>query len=733
MLLKPGFLIRNRYLIIRPIAHGGISATYEAIDKRSRQRVVLKQAQTSYLNNGCIAETFEREANLLVRMRHAVLPRAEEYFVDPAGQFLVMEYIAGDDLWTTMHQRSGQPFALAEVLHWADQLLDALNYLHSNKQPVLHRDIKPRNLKLTPRGDIMLTDLGLAKGTSEDSFLNSPYRLMLQYVAPEQLRGVSDDTRSDLYALAATLYYLLTSEAFPNALERALALSLGYADPLRTADILNPHVPAAIAAVLHQAMAHIPTERFVSAAEMRAALSEKHTARAVVVSQRGGGDYRTISEALQQAKPGMRILVRPGCYTEGLVLDKPVSIIGEGLPEEIIIESTDSACITMQTASAEVRGLFLLGRSVNPERKFFAVDIAQGTLLLENCSITCESLACVSIHGVAANPTIRRCTIYGGAQAGIDIYDQGCGVIEHCEIFDNARAGIEISNGGNPTIQHCSIRNGQASGIYVGHDGQGSIEECDIFGNMRSGISICWNSNPTIRHCTIRQGAGAGIFVYKHGRGIIEACNIFGNAAAGIEIKDSGNPVVRNCTIRDGSSSGVYVHNGGAGTIQDCAIFGNTHPGIVITSSGAPRIRGCQIYNGKQEGIWVADQATGILEQCDIHDNALSNIAIGPGGAPLIHHCHIHHGREIGILVREGGSGRVEDSTIMGHTLSGIVIETRGTLSVLRCRISQNGGQGVSLLRNSAGLIQACNLRDNSRGPWYIEGRHLVREVDNVE
>src|SRR5438067_5935583 len=186
-----------------------------------------------------------------------------------------MQFIPGEDL-DAMMEMKGEPFSVDEVTAWADQLLDALDYLHTQVPPVLHRDIKPQNLKLTERGQVILLDFGLAKGTAGQMTsvgASRSVRGFTPHFAPlEQIQSAGTDARSDLYALAATLYYLMTAVAPPDALTRAMSIIRGQPDPLRPASEVNPQIPAPVAAVLHAAMAQNPDERPQTAARMREAL-----------------------------------------------------------------------------------------------------------------------------------------------------------------------------------------------------------------------------------------------------------------------------------------------------------------------------------------------------------------------------------------------------------------------------------------------------------------------------
>lgn len=268
-MLAPGVLLQDRYQIVRSVAQGGMGAVFLAIDQRLNHAVAIKQIIRT---EPTLRAAFEREARLLAVLRHPALPKVTDHFVDPAGQFLVMEFVPGDDL-ATLALRQKAPLGVDEVLRWADQLLDVLTYLHGQTPPVIHRDIKPHNLKLNAQGAVVLLDFGLAKGvpwqTSTDRSLAG---YTLHYASPEQLRGEQSEPRSDLYALAATLYDLLAGVRPPDALQRLTAIVTGQPDPLLPLHTHNPAVPVAVAAVIHRALALSPEARFADAAAMRLAL-----------------------------------------------------------------------------------------------------------------------------------------------------------------------------------------------------------------------------------------------------------------------------------------------------------------------------------------------------------------------------------------------------------------------------------------------------------------------------
>lgn len=266
-MIETGTVLQNRYLIEKQIGAGGMGAVYLAVDQRFDNHVAIKE---TFFKDKELSAAFEREARLLNGLHHFVLPHVTDYFLENGGHFLVMQYIEGEDLSEAVKQ--GNKFPVETVLQWTDSLLDALEYLHSQNPPITHRDIKPQNLKITSRGGIILLDFGLAKLKSEDSTAQSVFGYSRHYSPLEQIQGIGTDSRSDIFSLAATVYYLLTGEPPVDVLNRAAAIVGGKKDPLRMANEIRNEISVRVAAVLNSALALNSAERFESAQAMREAL-----------------------------------------------------------------------------------------------------------------------------------------------------------------------------------------------------------------------------------------------------------------------------------------------------------------------------------------------------------------------------------------------------------------------------------------------------------------------------
>ena len=265
MTLKTGDVLQNRYRVVRLVGQGGFGAVYRAWDINVSQPVALKEN----LGVGNEAQRqFEREATLLAGLRHPNLPRVTDHFIIPGqGQYLVMDYVEGKSLATLLAER-GRPLPEADALAWVRQVCDALTYLHARPSPVIHRDIKPENIIVTVDNRAMLVDFGISKvfvaggQTTVGAMAVTP-----GFSPPEQYGGGGTDARSDVYALAATLYKLLTGQTPPESVEvMAAEVRVPPAHELNSS--VNPAVAEAIARAMTPQMSRRTANAAAFAAEL---------------------------------------------------------------------------------------------------------------------------------------------------------------------------------------------------------------------------------------------------------------------------------------------------------------------------------------------------------------------------------------------------------------------------------------------------------------------------------
>lgn len=277
-ILEPGTILRSRYQVLELVGQGGMGAVYKATDLRLEGRICAVKEVLPTLSESAteeelaqIAEQFRIEASTLARLDHPNLPKVSDYFADSGREYLVMDFVDGRDLHELLRetQRQNEFLGETQVLDWATQLLDALEYMHSQDPPVVHRDIKPSNIKLTPRGAIKLVDFGLVKVIQSNDTRTVTVvqgRGTVAYTPLEQYGGDTGytDTRSDLYAVGATLYHLMTGQPPVDAKERFL-----HPGALVSIRQINPNISPRCERAVFQALAMHPSERPASARELR--------------------------------------------------------------------------------------------------------------------------------------------------------------------------------------------------------------------------------------------------------------------------------------------------------------------------------------------------------------------------------------------------------------------------------------------------------------------------------
>jgi hypothetical protein len=255
----------NRYRIDGLLGRGGMGAIYKAWDTTLSVPVAIKENLDASPE---AQKQFSREANLLARLSHPNLPRVTDYFFIPEqGQYLVMDFVEGEDLGAMLQRRGRLPEP--QVLTWISQICEALSYLHSQPNPVIHRDIKPSNIKIRPDGRAMLVDFGIAKIYDPHLATTIGAKAVTPgFSPPEQYGGGRTDTRSDIYALGATIYTLLTGQAPPESVSRMVSQQ-----PLPPPREVNPAISLVVEQAILKSVEIATDRRFQTVDELKAALT----------------------------------------------------------------------------------------------------------------------------------------------------------------------------------------------------------------------------------------------------------------------------------------------------------------------------------------------------------------------------------------------------------------------------------------------------------------------------
>lgn len=257
--LQPNSVLAERYEVLRLLGRGGMGAVYEAFDRLKHERIAIKVLLPELLTHERARERFLNEARVACRLAHPHIVKVFDVGVAGNYYFITMELLEGQ----TLRQRieamklARTPFEVAQVIDYARQLAEALEYAHKT---LVHRDLKPENVWVTEDGQLKLMDFGIARAVSQTELTKTGMAMgTAYYMAPEQLAGVKNiDARADQYALGVMLYELLTGEIPQGAVEPPKAL--------------RRELSSALSQSVLKAMAPRPTSRFASCAELMRAI-----------------------------------------------------------------------------------------------------------------------------------------------------------------------------------------------------------------------------------------------------------------------------------------------------------------------------------------------------------------------------------------------------------------------------------------------------------------------------
>lgn len=257
MALSEKAILANRYRIEKLLSQGGMGAVYRAFDTNLEIYVAIKE--NFYATQEAVVQ-FKHEALILAKLRHPALPRVIHHFEDGGKQYLVMDFIDGIDL-SEMIKGLNQPLNERLAVNYIVQVCDILTYLHNQSPPIIHRDIKPQNIKITPDNRAVLVDFGVAKQAYSSQLTMAGARAVTSgFSPPEQYVSAGTSSASDIYALGATLYTLLTSQMPPDSISM-----LTGQEKFVPIDRLNSLVTPQLSQAINWAMALEPNVRPQSA------------------------------------------------------------------------------------------------------------------------------------------------------------------------------------------------------------------------------------------------------------------------------------------------------------------------------------------------------------------------------------------------------------------------------------------------------------------------------------
>ena len=436
--------------------------------------------------------------------------------------------------------------------------------------------------------------------------------------------------------------------------------------------------------------------------------------KAITVGQ-GEADYATITEALEAAPAGAKILVRPGTYREKLKVEGKVQITGDGAAEEIVLEVKGND-LELAGDGIKLKGLTI--RSTEAIKGKGAVLISGGAPELNGCRISAAGGAGVWVSG--GTPTLRKCLVWDTNGMGV-FCGGGETTLISCEVRGNSNVGVEVV-GARAVLDRCKVLDNESNGVWVESGAEVTVLKGQFKNNAEPNLAA-EGAVLKMDGCKVLDGRSDGVCFISGSRGEVQGCTIKGNAQAGLAAWKGSVLQARGCTVQSNGGNGVWIFDDGEATLEDCKISKNTSTNLAARGARVTA-RGCEVFRGKSNGVVFFGDGSGLLEDCDIHGNKLADVGIWEGGDPVLRRCKIHKGKDCGAYVFKGGRGTFEDCELYDYKGNGATVDASAP-TFRRCTFHDNGTPAA--WRNGAsGRVEECTFTDSWERIWITDDAEVT-------
>lgn len=696
----------GKFQIRSLIGKGAMGEVYLGVDPALGREVAIKTILPGTAFGEEAQARFEREARATGSLNHPNIVTIYEFGQDEGLHYLAMEYVQGDDLEALIR---AEKHTKAELLELVAQVCEGLGYAHA--KGVVHRDIKPSNILVAsgkkPLAKLM--DFGVALISQSDLTQKGVWMGTVNYMAPEYLDTGKATPSSDLFAVGVMLYEVVTGGRKPFSGETVTTVlnAILRAEPGPIAPDEVEDVPPGALKVVRKALERDPRDRYATAEDLAAAIREAlrsaspepvvhaiprplprriPTDKLIIVGKGGRAHCLSLRVALRQAEPGVQILLLPGYYRESVVVDKDVTILGEGDPSQIIIESSKGACLTFQSGRISVRGLTLKktwapGKDLDPSP---AVLLLSGKAEMENCEIVSDWEPAASVQGTGNALTLRNCKLGGEGSVGLLARAGANATLEDCVLVGHGAAEIQLLAGSNLLMKRCTLRQGRGVGLQVDGGSQATLEDCELEDLAGGSLEADGDSRVVLRRSHLNGSSFAGVLAMEKSQVFMEDSEFSRHAGAGLHATGGASLHLKQCRLHDNGGFGLSLMDQSIATLDDCDLYANAHPGLLVHKGATAQLKQCKLHDGLSWGIVSSAKGRGVLESCEIYGNARSGAKVEPGGSLLLVRCTIRDGQDTGLLLFEEGEATLEECVVHRNARGGILLAKDASDPILR-------------------------------------------------
>ncbi|MFJ5811651.1 right-handed parallel beta-helix repeat-containing protein [Streptomyces sp. NPDC093093] len=470
----------------------------------------------------------------------------------------------------------------------------------------------------------------------------------------------------------------------------------------------------------------------------------------LTVSPEESQGFRTIGEALAQARTGAVIRVRPGRYPENLTVRNRVTIVADGERGSVEICPRRGSAVSLIADAVMLTDLTLRGGTEDVP----VVDAVRGQVAMDGCIVVGSGWTAL-LARESGSLAVRDCRISNPVGAGVvDTAPTGT-VVAGCVIENLGTSGVVIGEQGRTTVRDCRIRDARGNGVLANGEAQGVVEDCEITGTEKPavalegssatrvlrtrihgaavGVYVTSDSRPVLEEVTVSDTNGPGIVVASGAAPELVRCRTSRTKGNGLAVTERSRGVFRECEFDAAGGPAVRVIGSGAPsltdtTVRDCADplgavvldensaaeFDRLHvadaagTGILIRGGANPLLRHARVTSAGGHGVEVVDEGRGRLELCEIDGAGACGVRIASGGNPHLRDTAVRASADTGVRVGADGLGTVRDCRVHGSGASGVGVDKGGELSLLRTEITDSGAHGVMASDGARLALDAC-------------------------
>ncbi|MEU9127538.1 right-handed parallel beta-helix repeat-containing protein [Kitasatospora sp. NPDC048540] len=423
-----------------------------------------------------------------------------------------------------------------------------------------------------------------------------------------------------------------------------------------------------------------------------------------VCPEQRDGRYRTIGEALAEARSGAVISVRPGRYEENLVISKLVTITAAEARGTVRITARRGCVVQVTAEAVQLTGLILQGQ----DEELPAVDVPRGQAAFQDCEVVGNSWTALLTRG-DGSLAMRGCRVTNPAGAGLVETSTGNSVIEDCVVEHLGSSAVVIGERADPLLRNCVLRDARGNGVCANGNARGTFEDCEISVTDKPGIALEENSTTRLLRTDVRDTT-IGVYISSTARVVLEDCTVTGTSGHGIALAAGTDPELRRCRTARTAGHGIHVTGRARGTFEDCEVAAAQGTGIWIGESSGPTLLRTVVRDCGGDGLELTGDSAADLDRLEVRDAVGTGVLITEGANPRLRRAAVHRAKGDGVAVLRDGRGQLDKCEVLDAGRSGIRIADGADTRIGDCVVRDAAGSGVQVGRIGTAHLRDCEI-----------------------